>query len=112
MKQTRGTNGVAESGSPAQIPRRGFVKGSLGVAGFAATAAVLAACADNNVLNADCSRGAERAVSSRSHITEQADATVNSGAPPRFCRRSGMGSRRYTERRRVESCPGACPGAI
>ena len=53
MKQTRGTNGVAESGSPAQIPRRGFVKGSLGVAGFAATAAVLAACADNNVLNPD-----------------------------------------------------------
>ena len=53
MKQTRGTNGAAEKGSPAQIPRRGFVKGSLGVAGFAATAAVLAACADNNVLNPD-----------------------------------------------------------
>ncbi len=53
MKQTWGTNGVAEPDSPAQIPRRGFVKGSLGVAGFAATAAVLAACADNNELNSD-----------------------------------------------------------
>ncbi len=53
MKQTRGTNGVTDPDSGAQIPRRGSVKGSLGVAGFAASAAVLPACADNNVLNPD-----------------------------------------------------------
>ena len=53
MEKARGDKGVAEPSSPAQIPRRGFVRGAVGVAGFAASAAVLAACADNEVLNPD-----------------------------------------------------------
>ena len=53
MRETERANGIGEAGVPSQMARRGFVKGGLGVAGFAATAAVLAACADNKALDSD-----------------------------------------------------------
>ncbi|MDE0606453.1 MAG: hypothetical protein OXH78_04775 [Acidimicrobiaceae bacterium] len=58
VEQAQGDGGAEESRGPGQIRRRGFVKGAVGVAGFAATAAVLAACAENEVLPPDGS-GAE-----------------------------------------------------
>lgn len=58
VKQARGADCVEETYGPGQIQRRGFVKGAVGVAGFAATAAVLAACAENEVLTPDDTGGA------------------------------------------------------
>ena len=49
--ETPGDDSIAEPGSRPEIPRRGFVKGAVGVAGFAASAAVLAGCADNEALS-------------------------------------------------------------
>ena len=57
LKSKKATNVGTETTKAAQLQRRGFVKGAVGVAGFAATAAVISACADNNLLNSSQANG-------------------------------------------------------
>ena len=53
MHETRSNNSVTKPNPQHTLQRRSFVKGAAGVAGFAASAAVLAACGDNEIIDPD-----------------------------------------------------------
>ncbi len=76
LDQTDGTTAVdtPEADGQGGLARRGFIKGGLGVAGFAAAASILAACGDDE--EAPAAAGSDETPDTATTTTEQATTTT------------------------------------